>query len=506
MRDDLKRNTLYYGDCLEWMRQWPDESIDLIYLDPPFNSKSNYNLLYSDKQEDGQFMAFTDTWIWDRAAEDRFSNLENATARPFCKIIRGLHKFLGKSGMMAYLTYMAERLEEMCRILKSRGGGIYLHCNPDASHYLKLIMDAVFGHGNFRNEIVWHYNKWTNAAKYYQRNHDIILFYAKNEDYLFNKQFAMTDHKRKVIERGWDRNVVNGTKQLLVYDYFKSKTEIEKGNYDKVVNRSDKPNGTALHDVWHDINYLSSGAKERLGYPTQKPVALLERIISASSNEGDLVMDPFCGCGTTIEAARKLKRDFIGIDISPFACNMIKKRRLSNIPVDIQGIPNGMDSARQLARDFPFKFESWAVNIIPGMHPNIRQVGDRGIDGEGRMVDKPVQRDEKSCSNRVLAQVKSGKFHMEQLRAFIHVMDDNNAAIGIYITLDRITSPGARKKVVNTGKVTVNGKEYDRLQLWSISDYYERKLAGSGNLPDLPLMYDPYTGGEMKIDLLSVFE
>lgn len=227
-------------------------------------------------------------------------------------------------GRAAYLLYMSGRLTEIRRVLKP-SGSVYLHCDPHASHYLKLLMDAVFGRRGFQNEIVWSYSKWTNTAGYFQRSNDIILFYG-GEGKTFNKQYVMTDHKRKVYERGWDTNTIKGVRQLLVYDWGKAAAEAQKPKYHRVVDRSAGPPGTAAPQVWTDINYLSSASKERTGCPTQKPVALAARIIEASSNPGDVVLDPFAGCAYVPIAAEGLGRQWIACDISVRAATVVRRQ------------------------------------------------------------------------------------------------------------------------------------------------------------------------------------
>ena len=323
---NVPTSAIYTGDNLDVLRRINSDCIDLIYLDPPFNSNKQYGNPIQG--------AFRDEWTMDDAKDEWVESIEESHAS-LNLLIRAAGKIHGEA-MQGYLTFMAVRLIEMRRVLKP-AGSIYLHCDPTASHYLKGVMDSVFGPGNFRNEIVWHYNKWTNAASHFQRNHDIILLYARSSGATFNKQFQMTPHKERVIARGWDSNSVQGgVRQLIVYDRGKAAAEIRKSKYDRVVYRDDAPDGTATPDCWTDINYLSSGAKERTGYPTQKPLALLERIIRASTNPGDVVLDPFCGCATACVAAETMtnlknaelpeKRRWIGIDVSPLAYDLVLQR------------------------------------------------------------------------------------------------------------------------------------------------------------------------------------
>ena len=379
----MDANTLYYGDCLDWMGRWDDKSVDLIYLDPPFNSKANYNVLYSNDGAGGaQYRAFNDTWHWDSAAADRYAMFEGAAGRPAHDAIVGLYRILGESGMMAYLTYMAERLEQMRRLLKPTGS-IYLHCDPTASHYLKVLMDAVFG----------------------------------------------------------------------------------------------------LSRIWQERD-SATRRKNRLPY--------MERIIKASSNPGDVVLDPFCGCGTTIEAARKLGRQWVGVDISSFAIDLIINHRLKDRTIPTKGIPYDLQSARKLAGESPFNFESWAVTRIPGFAPNAKQVADGGVDGRATLAVRPDDYD----SRLALAQVKGGNFSLSGLRDFIGVTERDRAAVGCFITLDPVETKAARAEVAGAGKISVSGYPYRRMQIWPVSDYFD------GRLPALPMMTNPYTGKPIEPLLL----
>ncbi|MCY4060153.1 MAG: site-specific DNA-methyltransferase, partial [Gammaproteobacteria bacterium] len=289
--------TLYYGDCLDWMGRWDDQSVDLIYLDPPFNSKADYNILYSARGgADAQFRAFSDTWAWDEAAADRYAAYEGAPARLAHDAIVGLRRVIGPSGMLAYLTYMAERLEHMQRLLKSTGS-IYLHCDPTASHYLKIVMDAIFGYNRFRRECIWDIavlSGFKTQARNWIRGHDTVLYYTRSEQFTFNR--PRQPHRPEYLARF---NKVDDQGRR----YFDGRGQPR--YLDDVVKK-----GKAVGDVWSDIMSFQQipTAKEKLGYPTQKPLSLLERIINASSDRDHLILDPFCGCGTTIEAAQRLGR------------------------------------------------------------------------------------------------------------------------------------------------------------------------------------------------------
>ena len=467
----MQDNALYYGDCLDWMREWPDGSADLIYLDPPFNSNANYNIIFgAGNGAPAQVRGFEDTWRWDERAARRVAEIESAVSHPLHTAAGAFRALLGESGMLAYLTYMGERLVEMRRLLKPTGS-IYLHCDPTASHYLKALMDAVFGAQNFRNEIIWRIG-WISGFKSQKRgwirNHDTILYYLRS-----------------------DQAASRFNKEYIPYP-------------DGYVRRDGKKptgKGIPVEDTWNcyaadvlDSIMIKSFSKEKLGYPTQKPVALLERIIRASSNEGELVLDPFCGCGTAVVAAHSLGRRWIGIDISAAAIDIIQERRLEPAGVEAPafGMPQALADARKLAAEKPFAFERWAIQRIPGLAPNERQRGDGGIDGQGSLTATP----ENHGSRRVLAQVKGGRFSLSQFRDFLHVVEHGQAACGVYITLDPVTSRQARALAAAQGEISVvdSPGRYPRVQLWSIADYFD------GGLPALPQLADPYTGRSLAIE------
>ena len=465
-------NTLYYGDCLDWMKRWDAGCVDLVYLDPPFNSKVNYNVLYSTEGNgEAQYRAFDDTWRWDEAAVDRFAGFEGAAGRPAHSVMVGLHRILGRSGMLAYLTYMAERLESVHRVLKPRGS-VYLHCDPTASHYLKLVMDAIFGAWNFRNEIVWCYRKWSVRAGQFARNHDVIFLYSKTHRSTFNVEYVPVSPGTM---KRW-----KGQKQQAVFK-----------NGVRYADSIESEAGTPCPDWWK-ISIINPNAKERLGYPTQKPLGLLERIIEASSKPGDLVLDPFCGCGTTIAAAEGLGQHWAGVDISSFAIDLIISRRMKGrFPaIPTRGIPRDLASARKLAAEHPFDFESWAVTRLPGFAPNTKQIADGGVDGRAFLAAKPDNFD----SRLALAQVKGGKYSLSYLRDFLGVMHRDRAALGCFITLDPVTTAAARSEAAALGKIRVGVNEYRRMQLWPIADYFQAGRQG----PPLPVMNDPYTGKAMN--------
>ena len=517
----MRDNALYYGDCLDWMRRWDDSTVDLIYLDPPFNSNADYNTLYADDGGgDAQFRAFTDTWTWDDAAADRMNAYLGAVARPAHNAIVGLYRMLGECGMLAYLTYMAERLEQCLRLLKPTGS-IYYHCDPAASHYIKVLMDSVFGHGSFRNEIVWKRTSTHNDAQHqYPNTNDVLLFYA-NPDAAFVR--TILPHNPGYVRdkyryddgdgRRYQRDNMTSPKPRpnMMYDWrgwphpkngWRYKRETMQRLHDegriyypsangapdhtkrpRLKRYLDEQSGVVLGNVWTDIAPLNSQAKERLDYPTQKPAGLLRRVIKASSNPGDLVLDPFCGCGTTVEAARSLDRRWTGIDISSFAVDVMLEL-LGDRTIPVYGIPEDLRSAKRLARDDPFGFETWAIDRLAGFAPNTKQVADGGIDGRATLAIKPEDWD----SRLALAQVKGGKHNASMLRDFCGVTDRTKAAVGCYITLTPVNTDAARTDAAGLGKITVSGEPYRRMNLWSIADHFDDRR------PHLPPMNNPYTG------------
>jgi DNA modification methylase len=332
-------NNLWYGDNLNIMRSMRGESVDLIYLDPPYNSKRDHNCTFGAV---AQSKAFEDTWKWDKNDEEHLDWLEEH--RPSVgKFLVALGSLLPKRGLYPYLVNMAIRLVEMHRLLKPTGS-IYLHVDPTASHYLKLVMDQIFGGQNFQNEIIWSYKRWPSKQTRYQRMHDVILFYSKSNEWTWNQQFdGLSESTRKA---------------------FKGKAQVLKAGATKKVTGDQESQGMPMRDVW-EIPFIAGASSERLGYPTQKPLALLERIIKASSNEGDVVLDPYMGSGTTIEAAAKHGRQWIGIDVTHHAVATTANRlRDCGLPLrsdQIIGVPEDIASARQLKTDNPRQFDAWCV-------------------------------------------------------------------------------------------------------------------------------------------------
>lgn len=467
------KNTLYYGDNLEILRKYiTDEGVDLIYLDPPFNSNKSYNILFKEADgsaADAQINAFGDTWTWGPAAEATLRDLGEYADPKVVGMIEALVSFMGRCNMTAYLVMMTVRLIELHRVLKPTGS-LYLHCDPTASHYLKIVLDTIFGPENFRNEIVWCYSKWTNAARYFQRNHGIILFYSKSRDYCFNKQFG--EGKTIAYKRGWDRNVAGGMRQLLVYNETKAAGKVSEGNYDRLVDMTHSK-GVAISDWW-EINYLSSGAKERLGYPTQKPEALLERIIKASSNPGDVVLDPFCGCGTAMAVAQRLGRKWIGIDITYLATALIEHRfddmYGDTVDYEIVGVPVDERSAYALAKQDRFQFEWWALSLAKARPAAGKKKGaDGGVDGIMFLRDEY-----KKKAKKIVVQVKSGHVGVSQIRDLCAVVEREKAPMGFFITLEPPTKP-MLKETVSAGYYHSPAfqQDYQKIQIRTIRQLFD---------------------------------
>ena len=508
------QNTLFYGDNLPILREYiPDESIDLIYLDPPFNSSRTYNVLF--KQEGGedseaQIAAFEDTWHWNMAAETTYLDLATNAPAHVSQMIGALRGFIGENQMMAYLVMMAARLVELHRVLKSTGS-LYLHCDPTASHYLKIVLDTIFRPENFRNEIIWKRSLPHNDPKMYGRIHDTILYYVKGSKFTFNRQFTglseeyIKSHYNQVDEQGRQYQLTSlaasgpgparrfGDKVLEPPpgNHWRYSQE----NIDKLMSEGrivftstgrprfkrymDEMKGPALQSLWTDISAINSQAAERLGYPTQKPLALLERIISASSNLGDIVLDPFCGCGTTVAAAQKLGRRWIGIDITHLSIALQKyrlKEMFPDLAFKVVGEPTSISGARQLAEDDRFQFQWWTLSLIqarPLGGDNTGKTGkkgaDKGIDGIITFID-----DSTGKVKRVIIQVKSGKVKSGDIRDLVGTLDREAAAIGVFLTLEEPTRD-MRTEAATAGFYHSPGwnHDYPRVQILTVQSLLE---------------------------------
>ena len=508
MTNYVWKNRLYFGDNLDIMRaHLADESVDLIYLDPPFNSNATYNVLFREKSgEDSaaQITAFDDTWHWSMESEYAYRDVVENGPNRLSRMLEAMRQFLGQNDMMAYLTMMAQRMAELHRVLKPTGS-IYLHCDPTASHYLKLLMDAVFGIENFKNEIVWKRTSAHSDAKRYGRITDIIFFYTKSDQWTWNPPYQPYDEAYKARFRFKDPDGRVWTDDNLTakglagggyeYEYkgarslwrvpletmrqldaegrlhFTSRGGIRRKRY------LDELEGRPTQALWDDIGPLNSQAKERLGYPTQKPEALLERIISASSNEGDVVLDPFCGCGTAVAVAERLDRRWIGIDITHLAISLMKSRlhdtfgeQLSEY--EVIGIPRDLESAEALAQQNRYQFEWWALGLVNARPAQNQKKGaDAGVDGYINFFD-----DDSGKSKRVVVQVKSGRVNVSQIRDLKGVMERERAEVGLFITLRPPTRP-MHREAASAGLYTPDyfREQFPRMQILTI----EELLAGA---------------------------
>ncbi|HMJ08525.1 MAG TPA: DNA methyltransferase [Pyrinomonadaceae bacterium] len=569
-------NTLYYGDNLKILREYiKDESVDLVYLDPPFNSNRNYNVLFRDESgvdSESQITAFEDTWHWNASAEETYHELI-MNGDEVARMIESFRSFIGNNQMMAYLVMMAVRLKELHRVLKPTGS-LYLHCDPTASHYLKILLDAIFGAVTFRNELIWIRTSAHSSANRYGGVHDTIFFYSKSDNYTWNKTFTKyspeyvemffdeVDEEGKrykrtdltgagirngdsgkpwrgidvtakgrhwavpvpIVEKliGSDAAALLSTQAKL--DLLVSNKRIhlpqKEGGMPRLKQYPDDLKGIPLQDVISDIRPLHNLAAERMGYPTQKPVDLLERLIAASSNEGDVVLDPFCGCGTTIAAAQRLNRQWIGIDITHLSIALQKYRlkdafglepigqRRSEPPAleggqatannavsasstdsptasqppahaggsdlyRIVGEPEDLNGAKQLASEDRYQFQWWALSLIKarplGAASGSKQGkkgSDKGIDGVIPFID-----DNSGKAKRALVQVKSGHVKSGDIRDLKGTLDREKAQIGIFLTLEK-PSRDMLTEAVASGYFHSDGwhKDYPKIQILTVEE------------------------------------
>ena len=552
-------NALYYGDNLLVLREHiPTKSVDLVYLDPPFNSNASYNVLFQEKtgeESPAQIKAFTDTWEWTQETEYTYELdiIQNPAVPSAVKeMISAFRQFIGQNAMMAYLVMMAPRLVELHRVLKPTGS-LYLHCDPTASHYLKLLLDGVFGSDCFRSEIVWRRTNAHNDAKQGRRQygnvHDTIFFYTKGNTWNWNWLYTEYDSKyvdsfykfteqdsgrryqmgdltaakpggdtsyewriKRPRDGAWEGDVtneyahpINGWeyKGILPYQgrywaYSKDGmvamasegriafTENGTPRYKRYL---DEMPGVPLQNDWSDIRPASRS--ESLGYPTQKPEALLERIIRASSNEGDVVLDPFCGCGTAVAAAQKLDRHWIGVDITHLAVALMKNRLKTafnlepGLDYEVVGEPQDVGGARALWEQDPYQFQFWAVSLLEAQPQQEQKRGaDRGIDGLVYFIDGP-----KRTPQKIVIQVKGGHVSAPQVRDLKGVVEREKAALGLFISLEQPTA-AMRSEAAGSGLFHSDlwDRDYPRIQLRTIGDM----LSGQGfELPPRPAAYQP---------------
>ena len=543
------KNTLYYGDNLDVLKRYvKDESVDLVYLDPLFNSRQDYNVLFAEKdgsQSSSQIHAFEDTWEWNIEAQRTLEQIVEKGGR-VADALRSFRTFLGGSDMMAYLAMMAPRLVELRRVLKETGS-IYLHCDPTASHYLKILMDAVFGPQFFRNEISWRrssaHSDVKQGMKRCGRVRDTLLFYSMgpantwntvytpySEDYKESEYRHIATDKRRYKETDLTAARPGGDTEFLwrvkrrksKKDRWKSDLEDEylnpkagweykgvppyRGRYwayshqniadfaiaGKIVHRetgmprlmqfADEMHGIPLQDDWGDIN--RAAGEEDLGYPTQKPEALLERIIKASSDEGDLVLDPFCGCGTTVQVAQRLNRRWIGIDITHLAIGLIKKR-LSDAfgpeikaTYDVIGEPTDYAGAAALATEDKYQFQWWALGQVGARPADQKKGADCGIDG--RLY---FHEDDSGQSKQIIFSVKAGGVTVSQVRDLRGVIEREKAEIGVFICFEEPTRPMLRE-AAEAGlyrSASIDRTTYPRLQILTIQQILD------GKQPEYPL-------------------
>ena len=549
-------NQLYFGDNLGVLREHiADESVDLIYLDPPFNSNATYNVLFEEKSGEAsaaQITAFDDTWHWDLGSEVAYREVVTDGPVRLADLLQAMRTFLGRNDMMAYITMMAHRLSELHRVLKPTGS-IYLHCDPTASHYIKLLMDAVFGHQNYLAEIAWKRTSAHNDARQglarHGRIHDVLFFYSKTSKRTWNhvytdyddeyirsnysevesesgRRFARADltarkpggdtsylwRVKRPTDGEWETDLAEEwmtpktgwtykgvppyAGRYWAYSQENMRAFAQEGQL--VYSRNGMPRrkqyldempGVVLQDIWTDIPPVLGD--EALGYDTQKPEVLLERIINASSNEGDVVLDPFCGCGTAVAVAERLKRRWVGIDITHLAISLMKHRLHDTFGSEISdytviGLPEDLESARALAEESSDpgrrQFQLWACSLVDA-RPE-KEGPDGGIDGRINFFD-----DNSGKAKRIIVQVKSGHVNRGMIATLKGDMEREDAAIGLFITLEEPTEP-MRQEAIAAGfyePESLPGNQFPKVQILTM----EELLAGTQ--ADYPRFASPQT-------------
>lgn len=517
------QNTLFYGDNLSVLREHiADESVDLIYLDPPFNSKRDYNVLFREASGEApasQQTAFTDTWQYNvEAARTREEIGDIALQYGVPKLpqmIDGFIDVLGQNDVTAYLVMMAIRLLELKRVLKPTGS-FYLHCDPTASHYLKIILDVIFGKENFRNEIIWQRTIAKSlTSRQLPNNHDVIFAYQKSEEATWNLDAVFQPYNEAALDDKTSGkysqrdengrlyqldNLINpnSDRPNLTYEFLGVTrvwrwtrdrmqaaydaglvVQTQPGRVPRFKRYLDEQRGRPLGDVWTDIPPLNSQAQERLGYPTQKPESLLERIIKASSNEGDRVLDPFCGCGTTISVAQRLKREWLGIDVTYLAIALIEKRLKDQYDLQaktdyrVVGVPADLASACDLFKRDAYQFQFWALTLIPAFPAGGKEKkgADAGIDGLLQFVDAGVAGVARR-TQQIVVQVKGGtNVSVQHIRDLRGVIERDKAAMGFYICLAPPTKPMLQEAVAaGFYKSELRGRSYSRLQIRTVEE------------------------------------
>lgn len=508
-------NRLFYGDNLNVLRDSvTSETIDLIYLDPPFNSNATYNILFkpvSGEMNQAQIEAFGDSWHWTDSAEEAYWDTLHSSFTATARMLESMRGFLGENDMMAYLSMMAVRLIELHRCLKS-SGTLYLHCDSTASHYLKILLDSIFGPTNFRNEIFWkRSNPKSNASVNFPACTDTILRYCKSNRAVFYPQFE--SHDQSYVDSAYKYHDENGVYRLLpllnpnddrpnltyeflgitrVWRWTRERMEesyrsglvvqLKPGAVPQYKKYLQDSKGKTVTNLW-DIP--ATAGREALGYPTQKPVALLERIIEASSNEGDVVLDPFCGCGTTVHAAQKLGRQWIGIDVTHLAISLIERRlreAFSGIQFETIGVPKDIGGARALSEKDKHEFQKWALTLIPDAQPwkGGRKGADTGIDGVVHL------RTGRGQGQRAIIEVKGGgAVGVDAVHKLKSVVEREKALLGLLVTLQP-ASAQAHKEAVAAGFVEVDMGtgtiRFRRIQILTIEELM------TGARPELPLV------------------
>jgi site-specific DNA-methyltransferase (adenine-specific) len=520
-------NRLYYGDNLEVLSdpsQFPDECVDLIYLDPPFNSNAGYNVLFksaSGADANASIEAFDDTWTWGTSAKNALMDIESGTNRPLTVMMQAMHSAIGENPLMAYLAMMSVRLVELHRVLRP-SGSLYLHCDPTASHYLKLVLDAVFGAENFRNEITWKRTNTHNDSKTWSRVSDIILFYSKGKAFTWNTPREAHSEAYKASKYRHDDNDGRGVYQLdnmvspnprprMMYEWlgfpfpqmgWRYQTETMQrlhaegriwyptkadGSYDtskrpRLKRYLNEMEGAVMGAIWTDIPPINSQAAERLGYPTQKPRALLERIIAASSNPGDVVLDPFCGCGTAVDAAQKLGRRWLGIDITHLAIGMIEHRIREGYPgigFETIGVPKDLESAQRLALEDPHQFQQWICWQVGG-YPREKKGGDKGVDGWFN-----YQADDRGAIRSGVISVKAGdNVNPNMVRDLGRVMERDKHAFGLFV-MKSLPTKGMRDEAASHPLVETQFGRFPALQIVTLAELFQ------GIKPQLPTLISP---------------
>jgi site-specific DNA-methyltransferase (adenine-specific) len=504
---------LYFGDNLQVLRESINsESVDLVYLDPPFNSNADYNVIFGgrksgDAPPQAQITAFEDTWHWSDESARTLQALYDVNG-DLAELLDLLVRRLGHNDLSAYLVMMAIRLVELHRVLKPTGS-LYLHCDPTASHYLKIILDAIFGIQNYRNEITWKRTSAHSSAKRYGCVHDIILFYSKSSKFLWNQQhtefteeyvntfFDSVDEQGKRYKRmdltgagvsagesgkTWRGIDVTAKGRHWAYlpstlDEFVAQGRIhfpkKKDGMPRLKQYPEDLAGIPLQDIWGDLRPLHNLSSERLGYPTQKPLSLLERILKASSNEDDIVLDPFCGCGTALHAAQKLNRNWIGIDITHLAISLIEIRLISAFPqieFEVFGTPKDFASAQDLARRDKYQFQWWACSLVKvPPYQGKKKGADGGIDGLRYISD--LDENKRDIKRKIIVSVKGGdNVSVSMVRDLIGTMSTNKADLGFFVTLAEPTKAMITEATKAGFYRAANGRDYPRVQIFTIED------------------------------------